>query len=143
MAKFELELPDSIIDDLDHIYLNCDLIFGKMTRAGAEVVMKNVKKNVPKSFLGSNIMHCLYMTKPYKTPSDDGINTQVGFYGYFINKKGKKVPAPLVANVFEYGRSYATFTKHPFFRKSFRKDEVEKAMLQAQLIASGGLLDDE
>lgn len=143
MAKFELELPDSIIDDLDRIYLNCDLIFGKMTRAGAEVVMKNVKKNVPKSFLGSNIMHCLYMTKPYKTPSDDGINTQVGFYGYFINKKGKKVPAPLVANVFEYGRTDATFTKHPFFRKSFRKDEVEKAMLQAQLIASGGLLDDE
>ena len=143
MAKFELELPDSIIDDLDNIYLNADVIFGKMTRAGAEVVMKNVKKNVPKSFLGSNIMHCLYMTTPYKTPSDDGINTQVGFYGYFINKKGKKVPAPLVANVFEYGRSDATFIRHPFFRKSFRKDEVEKAMLQAQLIASGGLLDDE
>ena len=143
MAKFELELPDSIIDDLDNIYLNCDVIFGKMTRAGAEVVMKNIKKNVPKSFYDSNIMHCLYMTKPYKTPSDDGINTQVGFYGYFINKKGKKVPAPLVANVFEYGRSDATFTKHPFFRKSFRKDEVEKAMLQMQLIASGGLLDDE
>ena len=143
MAKFELELPDSIIDDLDNIYLNADVIFGKMTRAGAEVVMKNVKKNVPKSFHGSNIMHCLYMTKPYKTPSDDGINTQVGFYGYFINKKGKKVPAPLVANVYEYGRSDATFTKHPFFRKSFRKDEVEKAMLQMQLIASGGLLDDE
>lgn len=143
MAKFELELPDSIIDDLDNIYLNADVIFGKMTKAGAEVVMKNVKKNVPKSFVGSNIMHCLYMTKPYKTPSDDGINTQVGFYGYFINKKGKKVPAPLVANVFEYGRSDATFTRHPFFRKSFRKDEVEKAMLQAQLIASGGLLDDE
>ena len=143
MAKFELELPDSIIDDLDNIYLNCDVIFGKMTRAGAEVVMKNIKKNVPKSFHGSNIMHCLYMTKPYKTPSDDGINTQVGFYGYFINKKGEKVPAPLVANVFEYGRSDATFTRHPFFRKSFRKDEVEKAMLQMQLIASGGLLDDE
>ena len=143
MAKFELELPDSIIDDLDHIYLNCDVIFGKMTMAGAEVVMKNVKKNIPKSFIGSNIMHCLYMTKPYKTPSDDGINTQVGFYGYFINKKGEKVPAPLVANVFEYGRSDATFTRHPFFRKSFRKDEVEKAMLQMQLIASGGLLDDE
>ena len=143
MAKFELELPDSIIDDLDHIYLNCDEIFGKMTRAGAEVVMKNIKRNVPKSFLGSNIMHCLYMTRTYKTPSDDGINTQVGFYGYFINKKGKKVPAPLVANVFEYGRSDATFTKHPFFRKSFRKDEVEKAMLQMQLIASGGLLDNE
>ena len=143
MAKFELELPDSIIDDLDNIYLNCDVIFGKMTRAGAAVVMKNIKKNIPKSFIGSNIMHCLYMTKPYKTPSDDGINTQVGFYGYFINKKGEKVPAPLVANVFEYGRSDATFTRHPFFRKSFRKDEVEKAMLQMQLIASGGLLDDE
>ena len=143
MAKFELELPDSIIDDLDNIYDNADEIFGKMTRAGAEVAMKNIKRNVPKSFLGSNIMHCLYMTRTYKTPSDDGINTQVGFYGYFINKKGKKVPAPLVANVFEYGRSEPEFKKHPFLRKSCRKDEIEKAMLQEQRKASGGLLDDE
>lgn len=143
MAKFELELPDSIIDDLDNIYDNCDEIFGKMTRAGAEVAMKNIRSNVPKSFRGSNIMHCLHMTRTYKTPSDDGINTQVGFYGYFTNKKGEKVPAPLVANVFEYGSSKLPFKKRPFLRKSFKKADIEKAMLQEQRRASGGLLDDE
>ena len=143
MAKFELELPEEIMDDMKNIYDNCEEIFGKMTKAGAEVAMKNVRANVPKSFHGSNIMHCLYMTRTYKTPSDDGINNKVGFYGYFTNKKGKKVAAPLVANVFEYGRSDLPFPKHPFLRKSFRKSEIEKAMLEEQKRASGGLLEDE
>ena len=143
MAKFELELPEEIMDDMNNIYDNCDEIFGKMTKAGAEVAMQNVRANVPPSFRGSNIMSCLRMTRTYKTPSDDGINTKVGFYGYFTNKKGKVVPAPLVANVFEYGISDSQFKKHPFLRKSFRKGEIEKAMLEAQKSASGGLLEDE
>ena len=143
MAKFELELPEEIMDDFNNIYDNCEDIFGKMTKAGAEVAMRNVRANVPPSFHKSNIMHCLYMTRTYKTPSDDGINTKVGFYGYFTNKDGKKVAAPLVANVFEYGRSDLPFPKYPFLRKSFRKGEIEKAMLEAQKSASGGLLEDE
>ena len=141
MAKFELELPTEIIDDMKNIYENCDKIFGAMTKAGAEVVKKNIERNVPKSFHNSNIMHCLYMTKTYKTPSDDGINNKVGFYGYFTNKDGKKTPAPLVANVFEHGRSNLPFPKHPFLRKSFNKGEIEQAMPKAQNKASGGLLD--
>ncbi len=139
MARFNLELPTEIMRDIERIYSNSDEIFGEMTKAGAEVVEQNIRANVPASFINSNIMHCLKMTRVYKTPSDDGINTKVGFYGYFINRNGKKTPAPLVANVFEYGST--KITKKPFLRRSFRKDQIEKAMLEAQKRASGGLLE--
>lgn len=139
MAQFEMQLPKEILNDFKKIYDNSDEIFGKMTKAGAEVVMNNIKSNVPASFKDSNIMKCLKITKTYKTPTDDGINTKVGFYGYFMNHNGVKTPAPLVANVFEYGRS--DFTKKPFLRKSFQKQKIEKAMLDEQKKASGGLLE--
>ena len=141
MAKFVLQLPDSLIDDMQKIYDNCGEIFGEMTRAGADVVYDNLKSNIPESFRGSNIMRCLKITRTYETPTDGGINTKVGFYGYFVNHLGRTVPAPLVANVFEYGSS--TVTKRPFLRKSFRKAQIEKAMLEAQKRASGGLLTNE
>ncbi len=142
MAKINLELPNDIIKDIQKISNNCDEIFGEMTKAGAEVVLKNIESSVPKSIRNSKMMQCLKLTKTYKTPSDDGINTKVGFFGYFENEDGKTVPAPLVANVFEYGRSNSPFPKHPFMRKSFKKSEIEQAMLKAQKRASGGLLDE-
>ena len=140
MARFVLELPKEIMDDFKKIYDNCEDIFGEMTRAGADVALNAIKANAPASLRDSTIMACLKRTRTYKTPSDDGINTKVGFYGYFQNKKGKVVPAPLVANVFEYGRS--DFPKQPFVRKSFSKAKIEKAMLEAQKKASGGLLNE-
>ena len=140
MAKFELEFPNDILKDFEKIYGNTDKIFGEMIKAGAEVVEKNVKANVPESFKKSKIMKCLKVTKIYKTKTDDGINIKVAFYGYFINHNGVKTPAPLVANVFEYGSSKVT--KKPFMRKSFKKKQIEKAMLEAQKKASGGLLDE-
>jgi len=140
MAKFEMVLPDDILKDFMKIYNNTDEIFGEMTKAGAEVVLANIKSNVPVSFKDSKIMNCLKVTKVYKTPSDDGINTKVGFYGYFLNHLGKLEPAPLVANVFEYGSTKVV--KQPFMRKSFKKSDIEKAMLLAQKKASGGLLDE-
>lgn len=142
MAKFEMELPNEIIKQISEIYDNSEEIFGEMTRAGADVVNLNIEANVPQSIRDSKMMNCLKITKTYKTPSDDGINTKIGFYGYFENKDGKIVPAPLVANVFEYGRSSAPFPKHPFLRKSFKRKEIEEAMLKAQSRASGGLLDE-
>jgi hypothetical protein len=142
MAKFNLELPNDILRDIKKIYDDSDKIFGEMTQAGAKVVESNIKSNLPKSIRNSKMMDCLKVTKVYKTPSDDGINTKVGFYGYFENEQGKTVPAPLVANVFEYGRSNTPFPKHPFMRKSFKKAEIEEAMRKAQKQASGGLLDD-
>ena len=142
MAKFELQLPSEIMQDFQRIHDNADKIFGEMTKAGAEVVEKNIIANVPQSIRKSKMMNCLRVTKTYKTPSDDGINTKVGFFGYFQNEDGKTVPAPLVANVFEYGRSNSPFPKQPFMRKSFKKSEIEQAMLKAQRDASGGLLDE-
>lgn len=141
MAKFKMEMPTEIMKQFKEIHDNSDEIFGEMTRAGAEVVEKNIIANVPQSIQKSEMMKCLKVTKTYKTPSDDGINTKVGFFGYFKNEDGKIVPAPLVANVFEYGRSNLPFQKHPFLRKSFKKSEIEKAMLDAQKKASGGILE--
>ena len=140
MARFDMVLPDDVIKEFEKINKDSEKIFGEMTKAGAEVAMKNVRNNIPPSFAGSEIMKCLKLTKTYKTPSDDGINTKVGFYGYFKNSKGEVVPAPLVANVFEYGSS--KFPKYPFLRKSFNPMQIERAMLQKQKEASGGLLDE-
>lgn len=128
--------------DFQRIHDNSDEIFGAMTKAGAEVVEKNIRASVPKAILNSKMMNCLRITRTYKTPSDDGINTKVGFFGYFQNEDGKTVPAPLVANVFEYGRSSSPFPKHPFMRKAFKKGDIEQAMRKAQTQASGGLLDE-
>lgn len=138
MAKFVFNIPKELMKDFQKIYDNIDEIFGAMTEAGADVVLSNIKANVPASFRDSDIMNCLQVTKTYKTPSDDGINTKVGFYGYFTNENGVRTPAPLVANVFEYGS--VKFQKQPFLRKSFSKAKIEKAMLAAQKKASGGLL---
>ena len=130
MARFDMELPTDLIDIFSTLEQNEKKMLQDMTKAGAKVVLKNIKANVPSSFHGSNIMKCLKTTKTYETPSDDGINTKVAFYGYFVNKQGKTVPAPLVCNVFEYGRSNRA--KKPFLRKSFREKEIEKAMLEVQ-----------
>lgn len=140
MARFEMQLPKDIMKDIEYINNNSDKIFGQMTKAGAEVTLKNVRSNIPPNFYDSDIMNCLKITKIYKTPTDGGINTKVGFFGYFTNENGVKTPAPLVVNVFEYGSS--KFTKRPFFRKSFKKADIERAMLEAQKQYSKGLLDE-
>lgn len=130
MAKFELELPTELLSVFSTLEQNENKMLKEMTKAGAKVVLKNIKANVPSSFRGSKIMNCLKVTRSYETPSDDGVNTKVAFYGYFINEQGRRVPAPLVCNVFEYGRS--DFNKRPFLRKSFKASEIEKAMLEVQ-----------
>lgn len=142
MAKFNLELPDEIIKDIKRIHDNSESIFGAMTRAGAEVVEQNIISSVPAGIRNSDMMNCLKITRTYKTPSDGGINTKVGFYGYFKNKNGVLTPAPLVANMFEYGTSKKKYPKKPFLRKAFRKGEIEAAMMAAQIKESGGLLDE-
>lgn len=130
MARFQMELPNDLIKEFEKLEKNTEQMMGEMTKAGAEVVMANIKKNIPSSFLDSDIMNCLKLTRVYKTPSDDGINTKIGFYGYFKNHFGVKTPAPLVVNVFEHGSSKVS--KKPFFRKSFKKSQIEKAMLETQ-----------
>lgn len=156
MAKFVKVLPDEVIKDFEMIYTNTDKIFGQMTRAGAKVVMENVKASVPLPEMASHVK----LTKTYKTPSDGGINTKVYFSGYLPFKGNRKtfkrrgrsggavytttegVPVDFLAQIYEYGRSYPSFPKKPFFRSSFKEGQIEKAMLEAQKKASGGLLDE-
>lgn len=137
MARFTNALPTDLIKEFEKLNMNTEKMMGEMTKAGAETVKSNVIKNFPASFKNSDIMRCLTVTRVYKTPSDKGINTKVGFYGYFYTKpnkngKVKKVAAPLVANLFEYGNSKNTYPKKPFFRKSFKKKEIEEVMMKVQ-----------
>ena len=132
MARFDAEMPTELLNLFYELGAETQEMLGEMTQAGAEVVLKNVQSNVPASFRDSDIMTCLKITQVYKTPSDDGVNTKVAFYGYFVNKEGETVAAPLVCNVMEYGRSTSPVKKHPFMRKSFKKKEIEAAMQKVQ-----------
>ena len=145
MAKFELELPNVIIKGFEKLNKNIDGILGEMTKEGAEYVADNMKANAP-----SDIKPFVKTSKTYKTPSDGGINTKTYISGYlpfsnpnrsYFERKGgsgksyrtnKGVPADFLAQLYEYGRSNAPFPKRPFMRKSFRKKEIERVMLNKQ-----------
>lgn len=149
MAKFKVELPNDVIKEIDKAQKQTPKMMGEMTEAGAKIVYQNVLRNMKRSFKDtSRLEPHLKITKTYKTPSDDGINNKVGFSGYLPmkegttgfkitikNKKyfyeGKGVPIPLVIRAREYGSSSGE-AKKPFFRKSFRKSEIEKEMLRVQ-----------
>ena len=132
MAQFKVELPSDIMRQFDTLDFNTHKMLEEMTKAGAKVVVENIKSSVPKNWYTSNIMKCLKVTKTYTTPSDGGVNTKIAFYGYFINRNKERIPAPLVANVTEYGRSNSPYPKKPFLRRSFKKAEIEKAMQAVQ-----------
>ena len=134
MAKFVGELPNDLIKMFETLELNTEEMLGEMVQAGAEVVRQNVEAKMPRQLRAGMLSSgdAIRLTRVYKTPSDDGINCQVTIEGYFINRDGIKTPAPLVANLFEYGRSTSPYPKQPFFRKSFNKGQIEKAMLRVQ-----------
>ena len=155
MAQFRLNLPDKEIKQFEELYGKTSEIFGEMTKAGAEVALKEILANCPIPELRSHVK----LSRQYKTPSDGGINTKVYVSGYlpfsgnrkYFSRRGgngsmystsKGVPASFVAIMYEYGRSGHPFPKRPFFRKSFKKGAIEKAMMEAQKTASGGLLDE-
>lgn len=142
MAKLVIDIDDSVLKDISYIDKQFENIFGGMTQAGAEVVYKNVISALPEALKSSGFTKNVKLSRVYKTPSDDGINTKVMITGYFKNKEGKKTPAPLVANMFEYGSDKRNYPKQPFFRKSFKKSQIMKAMKEAQKNLSGGLLDE-
>nr|DAL63834.1 MAG TPA_asm: hypothetical protein [Caudoviricetes sp.] len=142
MAKFTFDIDDSVLKDISYIDKQFDHIFGGMTKAGAEVVYKNVISALPEALKSSGFSSHVKLSRVYRTPSDDGINTKVMITGYFINKDGRKTPAPLVANMFEYGSDKRNYPKQPFFRKSFKRSQIMKAMEEAQKNLSGGLLDE-
>ena len=136
MARFQAELPNDLIKEFEELSENCTDIFGEMVKAGAEIVHKNVQNNMKSAFKTTlSLEKGLRVTKVYKTPSDDGINVHIGFYGYDTDKitkaHPKGVPIPLIAMAREYGTSSGEMKK-PFLRKSFKKKEIESAMEQVQ-----------
>lgn len=120
MAKIVFDIDDSVQKDISYIDKDFERIFGGMTQEAAKVVMNNVKNSMPSALKKSLSSENVKISKIYKTPSDDSINTKVMITGYFINEDGRKTPAPLVANMFEYGSDKRKYPKHPFFRKSFK-----------------------
>jgi len=132
MARFEADLPTELIKIFEDLNINTEKMLGDMVEAGAEVAKANIWAKMPQALREGITFDNLILTKVYKTPSDDGINCQAMISGYFINKDGKETPAPLVANLFEYGRSSAPYPKQPFFRSSFNKSQIEQAMLRVQ-----------
>lgn len=133
VAKFSAELPNDLIQQFKELADGrAEKMMEEMVDAGADVVEKNIRANMRKAFKDtSRLEKCLIRTKIYKTPSDDGVNEIVAFYGYFVNEQGKTVPAPLVAMAREYGTSKGE-AKKPFLRKSFKKAEITDAMLKVQ-----------
>ena len=136
MARFTAELPNDLIKEFEGLEKDCTKIFGEMVKAGAETVYKNVESNMKGAFeTTASLKKGLRTTKVYKTPSDDGINVHIGFYGYDETKKTKShpngTPIPLIAMAREYGTSSGE-AKKPFFRKSFKKTEIEQAMKRVQ-----------
>ena len=139
MAQFIAMIPDEELKQLEKISKNAEKMLGEMTTAGAEVVEKNIIANAPEGIKQEpELMKTLKLSKVYKTPSDDGINTKVAFFygfgdaGYFINRNGVKTPIPLVLNMFEFGSRKREYPKKPFIRKSFRKSEIDAAMKKVQ-----------
>lgn len=132
MARFDEALPTDLIKLFKELDINVDNMLGEMVTAGAEVARSNVKAKMPRNFRDSLTDDNIILTRVYKTPSDDGVNCQTMIYGYFTNDNGEETPAPLVANMFEYGSTKKNYPKQPFFRSSFNKSQIEKAMLKIQ-----------
>ncbi len=137
MARFNAELPNDLIKVFDELETNAPEMMGEMCEAGANVVHKKILSNIGKAFAKTDkLLKHLKITKVYKTPSDDGINVHIGFYGYDEDSKPTKrhpkgTPIPLIALAREYGTSRGE-AKKPFLRKSFAKKDIEQAMLEVQ-----------
>ena len=138
MAGFNAELPNELIKSFQELEANTEEMLSEMTKAGAEVVYKTVKSNMRSSFKSTKSLDKgLKITKSYRTPTDDGINTKVGFYGYDPDSKPTEkypngTPIPLIALAREYGTSRGE-KKKPFFRKAFRQETaITNAMKKAQ-----------
>lgn len=167
MAKFNFDdqVMQDFINDMAKIKNNTKKIAQLMTRAGAEVVLQNAKGRVPHPALASHIK----LSRTYDTPSDGGINTKVYISGYipfsgnrrWFSRRAKEggktyytskgIPADFVAQIYEYGTSKrytdedlyrGRVNKRPFFRSSFKKGEIEKAMEEEFKKQTGGIFDE-
>lgn len=135
MARFQSILPNDLIKQFEDLKYSCVVCFGEMTQAGANVVYQNVRKNMKKVFKSTKSLEKgLKISRVQVTNDKDAVQTWIGFDGYDdkpTKKYPKGVPIPLKVLAREYGTSNGE-TKKPFFRTSFKKNEIENAMLSAQ-----------
>lgn len=136
MAKFKAELPADLMKVFDELETNTPIMLGEMCKAGATVVYNKVVSGLGRAFKSTGtLLKGLKVTKVYETPSDDGINVHIGFYGYDSENHTPQYPngkpIPLIAMAREYGTSRGE-KKVPFFRKSFSKKDIEQAMQEVQ-----------
>lgn len=131
MAKFNMQLPDELIKTFETLNRDTEKMLGEMCKAGADVVKTNMENNMPPQ-LRKALRGDIVVSRAYKTPTDDGINSQAMVIGYFVNENGQQTPAALVANMFEYGSSKREYPKQPFLRRSFKKTQITAAMLKVQ-----------
>ena len=132
MALFDTDFSKDLQKIFKDLEINTDKMLGEMVEAGAEVALSNIKAKMPQTLREGLSDENIKLSRIYETPSDNGINCQAMIVGYFDNHKDKKTPAPLVANMFEYGSSERKYPKQPFFRASFNKQQITKAMLKVQ-----------
>lgn len=133
MAKFVGALPTDLVMQFSKLEGVTQQMFEDMTQAGAEVVLQNVRSRIPDGLRDAITEKNIVITKPYTTPSDGGVNTQIMIVDYFYNRYGIKTPAPLVANMYEYGSSSREkYPRKRFFRACFNRKQIETAMLEVQ-----------
>lgn len=132
MARFSQELPNDVLRELQTRDKDTPKMMSEMVTAGGQTVLANVRANIGRSFDSTrSLLQGLKMTRVYKTPSDNGTNVKIGFYGYSRTRRSKKypqgIPIPLIAAAREYGTSSGE-TARPFFRRSFKKSEIDGKM---------------
>lgn len=128
MAKFDVEVGNDILHEMERLQIKSEQVFGDMVDAGAETVLRNMRSNMRASFKTTRSLEMgLGKTRVYKTPSDGGVAVKVLFRGY--NDRG--VPVPLIASARDRGTKRGE-QKRPFFRKSFNKSAIEGAMRRVE-----------
>lgn len=132
MAKFTGCTTQELMQQFRKLGVDTEQMFKEMVIAGATVAQDTMTSKMPVKLREALTSENIVLSKPYLTPSDGGINCQVMVTGYFINRYGKKTPAPLVANMFEYGSTSKEYPKASFLRQSFPKKKIEEAMLEVQ-----------
>ena len=136
MARFQVDLDNGMLQSMERMADKSEKVMGEMVDAGADTVLRNIRSNMRGSFKTVRSLEAgLGKTRVFKTPSDDGIAVKVGFRGYSPTRKtktfGSGVPIPLIAGARERGSSRGE-AKKPFFRKSFKKGEIEQAMKRVE-----------
>lgn len=129
MAKAKFVLPSEIVKKFQNLEKTASEMFEEIAEEGGKVAYQKLLNNLPKGLKQENVIKNIRLSKVYRTPTDGAVNRSVIFVGYFTNRDGKKTPAPLVANMFEYGSSSKpNYPRNRFLKKSFRKADLEEVL---------------